>query len=187
MTHNGPSLRTKEEPMRRRTVDPWEKGFHSIIETYACVADDLFLLDSSAHSTPCPDPVATLKRVNDGLNIGQSIYNRWKAETPRKPELEVQRFLAYRVSTSVTFGLLHLYYDIIPHVTGHASNVTVRAQELAALTREEYVPWFLVMPEIAVMDKSNYLEMSSMIRQMAQRSTGRLTEFREHLRALLAP
>jgi hypothetical protein len=173
--------------MRRRTVDPWEKGFHSIIETYAVVADDLYLLDPSADSDPCPDPDATLKRINDGLNNGQSIYNRLRAEAPRRPELEAQRFLSYSVSTSVTFGLLHLYYDTIPYVTGHASNVTVRAQELAALAREEYVPWFLVMPEIAVMDKSNYLDMSSMIRQMAQRSTGRLTEFRQHLRAVLTP
>jgi hypothetical protein len=173
--------------MRRRKVEPWEKGFHSIIETYAAVADDLYLLDPSADSARCPDPDATLGRINHGLNSGQWTYNRWKAESPRKPDLEMQRFLAYRVSTSVTFGLLHLYYDIIPYVTGYATNVTVRSQESAALTREEYVPWFLVMPEIAVMDKSNYLDMSSMIRQMAQRSTGRLDEFREHLRALLTP
>ncbi len=177
----------KDAPMRRRTVDPWEKGFQSIIEIYAGVADDLYLLDPSAGSAPCPDPDATLKRINDGFNGGQTIYNRWKGETPRKPDLEVHRFSAYRVSTSVTFGLLHLYCEIIPYVTGHASNVTVRARELAALNREEYVPWFLVMPEIAVMDKSNCLDMSLMIRQMSQRSTGRLIEFREHLRALLTP
>jgi hypothetical protein len=172
--------------MRGRTIEPWEAGFQSIIELYAAVADDLFLLDPSTGSGPDPLHAATLSRINDGLNRGQTVFNGVRSSSPRRPDLEVTRFRAYKTSTTVIFELLHLYYDTIPLELGQPDMVQVRARELASIVRDEYPPWFLASPEIAVMTKSNSLDMSAMLRNMAERSLGRVDEWRAHLNALAA-
>jgi hypothetical protein len=164
--------------MLRHIGTDWEKSMQEIVQIYATVADDLVRLDALAGSGPDPDFEITLQRVRNSFDRGQLLYNQCKVITPKGNQVVQTQFGAYRVSTSITFGLLRIYYDLLPWINNEASNHREEAVELATVVRNEYVPWFLVMRDIPVVGKSNHVEISTMIRRMADKSAVMVQESR---------
>ena len=152
-----------------------------IIQLYAMVADDLLKLNAMAGNGPDPDFEATLESVRNSFERGGLLYNRVKTVTPRGNQVVQTRFSAYRVSTSITFGLLRLYQDSLPWINNSSSTHREQAVEIASSVHQEYIPWFLVMRDIPVVDKSNHHGFSVMIRRMADNSVLVIQEFRERL------
>jgi len=151
-----------------------------IIQLYAAAADELYKLDASSSRGPDPNPTETSQSIREKLTRGSELYSQWKGITPKGNVVVKTRFGAYRVSTSTTFGLLNLYFELISWIN-RASSHQATALELASQVQSEYVPWFLVMREIPVIGRGNHLVYSSMIRRMADKSVALLLSSRAEI------
>jgi hypothetical protein len=166
--------------MIRHIRTDWEKAMQEIIQLYAAAADELYKLDSSSGTGPDPNPVETSQSIRDKLTRGSALYGQWKGTPPKGNVVKQTRFSAYRVSTSTTFGLLNLYFELITWINKASSHQTT-AIKLASQVQSEYVPWFLVMREIPVIGRGNYVATSSMVRRMADNSVALLLSSRAEI------
>jgi len=152
-----------------------------IIYLYAGVADDLSRLDSSIDYLSNQDKEENIAEIVNKFRKGETLYNEFKDTIPKGNRVVQSRFRIYRVSTSTIFGLLNLYFELLPWVHHEASSHRPEAIEIVTNIRSQYPSWFLATKDIPVIGWSEFIQMELMISKMVEKSMALIVESRKQM------
>jgi len=152
-----------------------------IIYLYAGVADDLSRLDSSIGHITNQDLDKIVEEIVEKFRKGETLYNEFKDTIPKGNKVVQSRFRIYRASTSTIFGLLNLYFELLPWVHHAASSHQPEAIEIATNIRSHYPSWFLVTKDIPVIGWSEFVQIELMISKMVEKSMALIVESRKQM------
>jgi hypothetical protein len=167
--------------MFRRISTDWEQSMQSIIQIYAGVADQVFSLNCKGPLSFPGSPITLRKQIVDSLNEGSAIYKRLKESPPKGNQLVQARFSAYRLATSSVFGLLCIYFEVVPWISAGDDSHKLDAQQMTSDIEAEIVPWFMAMRDIPVIAVRDIPTIREMTQRMSLSSASHVQSVRQIL------
>jgi hypothetical protein len=140
-------------PFKRRTPE-WESDFRRVIDTYSVAAEELFRLNPSSSNFP-NDPVSHKRMVGDSIVSARTLYEKIVENRRTLDAIGITIFNGYRACAQSLYGLLGVFYNLVPWLQNQSTAHFDRAALIARSLEDDVAHWLMFVQDTPTISLSN--------------------------------